>query len=102
MGYLTRSTGQPIRAVLFDTFGTVVDWRSGIAREVGAFLAEHGIGGVDPLQFADAWRARYQPAMQAVRDGRRDFVPLDVLHLENLRAVLAEYHLPVASYTPDQ
>ncbi len=100
-GYLSRTTGHPIEAVLFDTFGTVVDWRSGIAREVGAFLAEHGIDGVDPRQFADAWRARYQPAMQAIRDGRRDFVPLDVLHLENLRAVLAEFELPT-SFTPEE
>jgi 2-haloacid dehalogenase len=71
-----------------------VDWRTGVAREVQAFLDKHGIDGVDPFDFADAWRARYQPAMQAIRDGRRDFVPLDVLHLENLRAVLTESHLP--------
>ncbi len=93
IGYISRSTGNPIQAVLFDTFGTVVDWRTGVAREVQAFLDKHGIDGVDPLNFADAWRARYQPAMQTIRDGRRDFVPLDVLHLENLRAVLAECHL---------
>ena len=71
-----------------------MDWRTGVAREVQAFLDKHGIDGVDPFDFADAWRARYQPAMQAIRDGRRDFVPLDVLHLENLRAVLTESHLP--------
>jgi 2-haloacid dehalogenase len=70
-----------------------VDWRTGVARDAGAFLAHHGIDGIDPLDFADAWRARYQPAMQAIRSGDRDFVPLDVLHLENLRAVLAEYGL---------
>ena len=96
MAYLSASTGQPIRAVLFDTFGTVVDWRTGVAREVRAFLDTHGIEGVDPWEFASAWRARYQPAMQRIRDGDRDFVPLDVLHLENLRAVLAEYQLPTS------
>lgn len=78
-----------------------MDWRSGVAREVRAFLDAHGIDGVDPLQFADAWRARYQPAMQAIREGRRDFVPLDVLHRENLHAVLAGYQLPAAAFTPD-
>jgi 2-haloacid dehalogenase len=76
-----------------------VDWRTGVARDAGAFLAHHGIDGIDPLDFADAWRARYQPAMQAIRSGDRDFVPLDVLHLENLRAVLAEYGL-TTSFPP--
>lgn len=102
MAYLSRSTGQPIQAILFDTFGTVVDWRTGVAREVRAFFDAHGIAGVDPFEFAAAWRARYQPAMQAVREGHRDFVPLDVLHLENLRAVLTEYHLAKDSGTPDE
>jgi 2-haloacid dehalogenase len=101
IGYISRSTGQPIKAVLFDTFGTVVDWRTGVAREVRAFLDQHNIDGVDPWQFADAWRARYQAAMQAVRDGDRDFVPLDVLHLENLRVVLAEFRLPT-SFAPEE
>ncbi len=80
-----------VRALLFDVFGTVVDWRQGIAREGRRFAARHGIESVDWLAFADAWRARYQPAMQAVRDGRREFVTLDVLHRENLDAVLEQF-----------
>jgi 2-haloacid dehalogenase len=75
--------------LLFDVFGTVVDWRSGIAREAAAFLASHGRADLDPHAFADAWRARYQPAMQRVRDGSRRFARLDVLHRENLGEVLA-------------
>src|SRR5919202_2758390 len=79
-----------IEALCFDVFGTVVDWRSGVAREAEAALAPRGIG-LDWPAFADAWRARYQPAMQEVRSGRRPFFKLDVLHRENLEAVLAEH-----------
>ena len=80
-----------IRALLFDVFGTVVDWRGGVAREAAEFFARRGLAGVDPLAFADAWRERYQPAMQAVRTGRRAFTRLDTLHRENLEAVLPDF-----------
>ena len=80
----------PPRALLFDVFGTVVDWRSGVAREAGPFLARHGIA-ADPLRFADAWRRRYDPAMAAIRAGARPFTRLDVLHRENLLAVLGDH-----------
>ncbi len=80
-----------VRAVLFDVFGTVVDWRSGVAREAAPFLVRHAPPGADPGAFADAWRERYQPAMEAVRSGRRPFVRLDVLHRENLTAVLPDF-----------
>jgi 2-haloacid dehalogenase len=76
-------------ALLFDVFGTVVDWRSGIAREAAPFLARHGLR-IDPAAFADAWRDRYQPAMQAVRSGARPFTRLDTLHRENLEEVLRD------------
>jgi 2-haloacid dehalogenase len=79
-------TAGGIRAVLFDTFGTVVDWRSGIAAAV-----EELTDAVDPLAFADAWRARYQPSMEPIRAGRRPFVRLTDLHRENLAATLAEF-----------
>jgi 2-haloacid dehalogenase len=84
-------TVQTIRALLFDVFGTVVDWRSGVAREAASFLARHGAQGADPAAFADAWRRRYQPAMEDVRSGRRSFTPLDVLHRENLQSILLEF-----------
>ncbi len=79
-----------VRALVFDVFGTVVDWRGGVAREARPFL-ERWAPGADPFAFAAAWRRRYQPAMAAVRDGRRPFVRLDVLHRENLEAVLPEF-----------
>ena len=81
-----------IEALLFDVFGTVVDWRTGIAREVEAFFAESGEP-VDSFAFADSWRAKYQPSMEEVRAARRGYVPLDVLHRENLDATLAEFGL---------
>ena len=57
-----------VQALVFDVFGTVVDWRSGVARESAAFLARYAPG-VDPAAFADAWRRRYSPAMEEVRSG---------------------------------
>lgn len=75
-----------IRALIFDVFGTCVDWRTSVAREVAGQLA-----GVDPLDFADAWRGEYQPAMERIRAGGRGYVPLDDLHLENLQKVCADF-----------
>jgi 2-haloacid dehalogenase len=81
--------GLRLKAVLFDTFGTVVDWRSGIARSAAPFIARHGLA-MTAEAFADDWRKRYQPAMEAVRSGARAYVPLDVLHRENLAGLLAD------------
>lgn len=75
-------------ALIFDVFGTVVDWRTGIARAVAEALP-----GADPWAFAAAWRSRYDPAMAAVREGRRAYVALDVLHREMLDDTLAAFGL---------
>jgi len=91
-----------VKALVFDVFGTVVDWRSGVAREAAVFLARHPINGIDPSEFADAWRRRYAPAMEEVRSGRRAFVRLDVLHRENLLAVLADYGIDAASIPTEE
>lgn len=85
-----------IRALLFDVFGTVVDWRTSVAREVEALASAHGMG-LDGGDFADRWRARYGPAMEEVRAGRRPFVPLDVLHRENLDGVVGD--LGISAFT---
>ncbi|MBB5689770.1 haloacid dehalogenase type II [Roseomonas alkaliterrae] len=85
-----------VKALVFDVFGTVVDWRSGVARDARAFLVRHGRADIDPHAFADAWRRRYQPAMEEVRSGRRPFTRLDVLHRENLDAVLRDHGLDPA------
>jgi 2-haloacid dehalogenase len=79
-----------IRALVFDVFGTLVDWRGGIARESQAALASCAPG-VDWHAFADAWRAQYQPAMEEVRTGQIPFSKLDVLHRRNLEVVLKEF-----------
>lgn len=86
-----------VRALLFDVFGTVVDWRAGVARE-GAVLGERfGIRNLDWGLVADAWRRRYEPSMEEIRSGRRPFVTLDTLHRENLGAVFADMSLPALS-----
>lgn len=71
-----------VEALIFDVFGTCVDWRASVAREVAAVLPE-----VDAEAFATAWRAEYDPAMARIREGARVYVPLDDLHLENLDRV---------------
>src|SRR3954447_16756448 len=62
------------KALAFDVFGTVVDWRSGIARDVAPLLDQLGRTDITPEAFADGWRVRYQPAMARVRSGERPFV----------------------------
>ena len=88
--YRSPSTGCEVRAVLFDTFGTVVDWRTGVARQAAAFAAAHGQD-LEAEAFADDWRALYQPAMEAIRSGSRAFATLDTLHRENLDEVLRRH-----------
>lgn len=85
-----------IKAFCFDVFGTVVDWRESIAREAQSFLASHGVS-ESPHDFADKWRAMYQPALQECRSGKRPFTRLDILHRENLEAVLSSYKIDVAA-----
>lgn len=80
-----------VKALVFDVFGTVVDWRSGVARELAGYLSAIGRDDLDPFLLADAWRRRYQPAMEECRTGRRAFTRLDVLHRENLEAMLADH-----------
>lgn len=88
--YRSPSTGRTVRAVLFDTFGTVVDWRSGIAASVGHFAHRHQLS-LDAAAFALEWRGHYLPSMAEVRSGRREFVSLDVLHRENLLASFEKF-----------
>jgi 2-haloacid dehalogenase len=86
-----------VQALVFDVFGTVVDWRSGVARALAEFLPAYGRADLDPFALADAWRRRYQPAMEEVRSGRRPFTRLDVLHRENLELVLRENGMDVSA-----
>jgi 2-haloacid dehalogenase len=78
-----------IRACLFDVFGTVVDWRTSVSRDLARFAKKKGISDVDWLEFAVEWRKLYQPSMEEVRSGRRAFTILDVLHRESLEKLIA-------------
>jgi 2-haloacid dehalogenase len=77
-------------ALFFDVFGTLVDFRSGIAREAELVLKPLGMN-LDWLAFADAWRDEYQPAMEDVRAGRVPFSKLDLLHRQNLDRILPRF-----------
>jgi 2-haloacid dehalogenase len=81
-----------VRALFFDVFGTMVDWRRGVAREARTLLAPLGHD-IDWIAFADAWRGEYQPAMEEVRDGRLPFSRLDVLHRRMLDRVRPKFGL---------
>jgi len=72
------------RALAFDVFGTVVDWRAGIAEAAAA----HGLDGG---RFADAWRARYAPSMDRVRRGELPWMNLDQLQARSLDELLTEF-----------
>ena len=83
---------QPPKACFFDVFGTLVDWRSSIARESEATLKPLGHQ-LDWLAFADAWRGEYQPAMEEIRSGRMPFCRLDILHRHNLERILPRFNV---------
>lgn len=84
------------KALLFDVFGTLVDWRRGIARESEAILSPLGHT-LDWFAFADDWRAQYQPTLEHVRSGKRPYAKLDALHRENVQPVLARHGVANAS-----
>jgi 2-haloacid dehalogenase len=79
-----------IKALFFDVFGTLVDWRSGVAREAQSVLKPLGFA-LDWLALADAWREQYQPAMEEVRSGRLAYTKLDVLHRQTLKRILPRF-----------
>lgn len=76
-----------VQALFFDVFGTLVDWRTSVAREARAILEPLGHR-LDWEAFADAWRGEYQPGMEEVRSGRIPFSKLDLLHRRNLERFL--------------
>ncbi|MEX3811216.1 haloacid dehalogenase type II [Paraburkholderia sp. BR13439] len=72
-----------VRALLFDTFGTVVDWRGGLISRLDEWGRSRGIA-ADWPKLVDAWRMAYPPSMRRVRTGERDWAVLDVLQRESL------------------
>lgn len=77
-----------VKALLFDTFGTIVDWRGSIARTGERLARQKGIDHVDWDAFARAWRAGYKPGMARVQSGERSWVSVDVIHRERLDDIL--------------
>jgi 2-haloacid dehalogenase len=82
-----------IKACLFDVFGTVVDWRTSLSRDLAAFARQKAICGIDWVEFAVEWRRLYQPSMEEVRSGRRAWTILDVLHRESLLKLIERYRI---------
>src|SRR5829696_6879867 len=85
-----------LKALLFDVFGTVVDWRGTIVKE-GMALNRTKRMQVDWGRFADEWRAGYQPAMDRVRRGELPWTNLDVLHRMRLDELLAAFKITTLS-----
>jgi 2-haloacid dehalogenase len=83
---------QQVKALTFDVFGTVVDYRGSIIREMRALAEKKGLD-VDPAEFADAWRDGYQPAMQRVRTGQLPWLTIDVLHRMILDDLLNKFRI---------
>ena len=81
-----------IKALVFDTFGTVVDWRSSVIAE-GQRLGNEKHIDADWTKFADAWRAGYGPSMDRVRKGELPWTKLDSLHRGTLDKLLVEFHI---------
>ena len=82
--------GSRPKALAFDVFGTVVDWRSGVIRDGEELGREKGLD-VDWPAFADAWRSRYAPSMDKVRRGEIPWANLDALHRSSLEDLLVEF-----------
>jgi 2-haloacid dehalogenase len=80
-----------VKALVFDTFGTVVDWRGSVARMGERLAKKKGIEGVDWEAFARSWRAGYRPGMAPVIAGKRPWTPIDVIHRERLDVILKEF-----------
>jgi 2-haloacid dehalogenase len=79
-----------VKALVFDTFGTVVDWRTSVTEEVGQLAKKKGFN-VDAAKFADAWRAGYGPSMNRVRTGELPWTRLDTLHRMILDKILVDF-----------
>ena len=82
----------PPKALVFDVFGTVVDWRTSVAREIDDLAKRKGLR-VDGAAFADAWRAGYAPTMDRVRRGELPWTKLDRLHRMILEGIVAGFGL---------
>lgn len=81
-----------VKALFFDVFGTLVDFRTGVAREAERLLKPHGAN-FDWGAFADAWRGEYQVGLEEIRSGASGYVRLDIVHRRNLDRILPRFGL---------
>jgi 2-haloacid dehalogenase len=79
-----------VKALVFDVFGTVVDWRTSVGKEVGSLAKRKGLV-LDGAKFADAWRDEYADSMNRVRTGQLPWIKLDGLHRMNLESTLRKF-----------
>jgi len=84
------------KALVFDVFGTVVDWHGSVAREMRGLARAKGLR-VNAVKFAKAWRAGYRPAMDRVRRGEAPFEKIDVIHRAILEDVLKQFKVATLS-----
>ena len=86
----TNASLTSVKALVFDVFGTVVDWRTSVGSQVEELARRKGVK-VDGAAFADAWRAQYAPSMNRVRTGELPWTTLDRLHRTSLDCLLPEF-----------
>lgn len=82
-----------VKAIVFDTFGTITDWRTSIGNEGARVAKAKGLKEFDGDAFARSWRAGYRPGMAPVIAGTRPWTPVDVIHRERLDVILPEFGL---------
>jgi 2-haloacid dehalogenase len=90
-----------IKAVLFDVFGTLVDWRGSVAAGLAAFGDSRGFA-ADWVGMTDAWRGAYRPAMDAVRRGARPWASLDELHRDALLDLAPRFGVALSAADLDE
>jgi 2-haloacid dehalogenase len=87
-----------VKALVFDVFGTVVDWRTSVARDVEELARRKGFT-LEGAKFADAWRNEYRPSMERVRNGSLPWTNLDGLHRMSLNKILIDFKISGLSET---
>ncbi|MDO8679915.1 MAG: haloacid dehalogenase type II [Acidobacteriota bacterium] len=94
----SNAQSPPVKALVFDVFGTVVDWRTSVTQEVDALAKRKNVT-VDGAKFADAWRGGYGPSMNRVRSGEMPWTRLDGLHRIILDKILVDFDITGLSET---
>jgi 2-haloacid dehalogenase len=91
-GRCTQRSSNSMKALIFDTFGTVVDWRTSLIEDCSHFGDQRGLH-VDWVGLVDDWRAEYKPSMDRVRTGQEPWRTLDQLHRASLEQLLASRNI---------